>query len=358
MTDLTPDSYSDMQRVAYLIDVGRHQQAVQAAERALAADPNQTWAWCLMSQAHLGLGEDQAALDAARRAIATSPESLDGHRFASLALTHLGRHKEAIESANVAARLSPWSWRSMARLAWAHAANPSTKDWTEARTAASKAVELGPLEPGAFLAAGAVEAAAKDRNAARAAYERVLALDPQNSTAHNELARLHLRQGPARLADAGGLARAATGFASAIQSNPDSAVSRHNLDVVVGAFLARAAYLLFLASWIVFRGFGVSDTLASRLLPLAILVVPSVFVGRFLHRLTPTLRRYVRSAIVHPRVRLLSSIAEAVAVASIIAGTFAPEASRATLGIVALVSALVGRVALMFHHRRKPARTA
>lgn len=200
---------------------------------------------------------------------------------------------------------------------------------------AERARDLAPLVPDTHIACGFVEAAAGNRKAALDSYRKALEIDPDNTVAHNEIARLHLRSGTA-----GSLAKATMGFATAVQTDPRAGVSRHNLDVAVGTFLARAAGLLLVAA-IIARGFGNSGTVASRIAPLALLLVPGLFVTRFVLRLTRELRRYLWRTVIHPKTRLIAVTAEALAVVVIIVGAVAPEGIRLHLLDVALGFAVV-----------------
>lgn len=84
-------------------------------------------------------------------------------------------------------------------------------DLVRARQASLRAVTLAPEQPGSHLVFGMVAAAAGQRPEAETAFRRALELDPQNTAAHNELARLHLKQ--SSVTNPSGLAAAATGFA-------------------------------------------------------------------------------------------------------------------------------------------------
>jgi tetratricopeptide (TPR) repeat protein len=313
----------------------------------VSTHPDDAKGWVLMARAHLGLEDLNAALNAARRASAADPESASGHQLASLVLSRQQDHLPALREAQEAARLAPNWWGSMNRLAMAHVMAPWTTDFTEAREAAARAIELAPMEPHAHVTAGSVELAAANLRGAKAAFERALELDPQDAVAHHELARLQLRS-------SGGLARAATGFATAIRAAPgdsSSKVSRRNLDLVVRIFLGRAAYLLFIASFFAAGGFGQTATTTSRLVPLAILLVPFGFVAWFVARLTPDLRRYLLRALTAPPLRVAAVASELAAVGCIVAASVVPQSARAAVGGAAFGLALVGRFCLMYAQR-------
>jgi hypothetical protein len=133
---------------------------------------------------------------------------------------------------------------------------------------------------------------------AMSAVHRALALDPDNSAAHNELARIQLRRH--RAGNAVALARAASGFATAVRNDSRSTVSRQNLDLVIHVFLARTAYGIFLIAWIASRFRGNAEPAVLRVIPALLLVVPIGYAYRFIADLTPHLRAYLRRAIRHP----------------------------------------------------------
>jgi tetratricopeptide (TPR) repeat protein len=333
MTDVPLDARSEFRRAEALIELRRFDEAMDVLARAISIDHDAPRGWCLLAQTQLGLGDPDAALQSAGRAVALAPDLEWVHRLASLAFSRLGRHDEAVAAAREAVRLDPGSWRGLTRLA--QALIPATADRAEARMTAERARDLAPLVPDTHIAVGFVEAAAGNRKVALEAYGKALEIDPDNTVAHNEIARLHLRSGTA-----GNLAKAAMGFATAVQTDPRAAVSRHNLDIAVGTFLARAAGLLLVAA-VIARGFGNSATVASRIAPIVLLLVPGLFVTRFVLRLTGELRRFLRRTVVHPRTRLIAVTAEALVVGLIIAGALAPESMRLHLFDAALGFAFV-----------------
>jgi hypothetical protein len=333
MSDAPLDARGEFRRAEALIELRRFDEAVAVLSRAMSIDHDSPRGWCLLAQAQLGLLNPEAALQSAGRAVSLAPDLEWAHRLASLALSRLGRHGDAVGAARESVRLDPGGWRGLTRLA--QALIPATSDRHEARLTAARAQEAAPLIADTHIAVGFVEAAAGQRKAAVAAYHKALEIDPDNTVAHNELARLHLRAGTA-----GGLARAAMGFATAVQTDPRASVSRHNLDVTVGTFLARAAGLLLVVALIA-RGFGFSGTVGARLAPVALLLVPGLFVGRFVLRLTTDVRRYLWRTVVHPRTRLIAVTAELLTVVVIIGGAVAPQAVRLRLFDAALGFAVV-----------------
>jgi tetratricopeptide (TPR) repeat protein len=185
------NSANALTRVSTLIDLGRFAQAAQDAGTILAAEPHNPRALCLLARARLGLDDNPAALKAAEAAIAADLDNEWAFRIASVALDRMGMHYASVKMARSAVRVAPHLSDCHARLALALAALGT--DFDEAQLAADRAVQLNPHSLDAHLAAGAVAAAEGRREDARSAYERALAIDPTSSTAHNNLARLHLR---------------------------------------------------------------------------------------------------------------------------------------------------------------------
>jgi tetratricopeptide (TPR) repeat protein len=346
----------ELERATALCELNRFADAITALSRILASDPNNAHAWCLMAQAQLGEGDSNNALEAAKEAVSNAPRQEWPYRLASVALGGLGRHGEATQAAREAVALDPNAWQTHAQLAHAAShAGAGAGELREAELAASRTVALAPHQAGAHIAAGAVAAALGRRSDAAGAFRRALEIDPQNSAAHHELARLHLRKNRLRAAEAGRLADAASGFATAVRTDPRSAPSRRNLDGVLRVFLARTAYFIFLDAFLVARSSAHSTQSLGRLLPIALLLLPVAFALRFILRLSPTLRPYLLRLVLAPGIRLAAG-AEALAVAAMLAGGFVAQPSRPGVAGAAGVAALAGRVILYRERKRAVAR--
>jgi tetratricopeptide (TPR) repeat protein len=336
-------------RARALCGLHRYAEAMPILEGVIAGDPQRGDAWCLLSAAQLALGAPDAALDSAKAALALTPDDDWPHRLASIALSQLRRRVARPRSR------SPRSPRMRTHAHIARSLANTGKDPGDARAAAERALALAPHEAEAHLAAGSVAAAAKDRTEAEAAFRRALAIDPQNSAAHNELARLNLGKhainNPNRLADA------ATGFATAVRSDPGAEVSRRNLDLVLHTFLSRISYFIFFAAYFVGYVTEHASPLAARFIPLAALLIPAIYAWQFVARLTVPLRRYLVDLVFrNPKIRSAAAL-ELLATACLVAGALAPSASRGGFAGIAAVTALIGRVMLVTQ-RQHSARAA
>jgi hypothetical protein len=124
---------------------------------------------------------------------------------------------------------------------------------------------------------------------------------------------------------------------------------------VIRAFLSRTAYLIFLDAFIVARVTSQSSSSGARLLPLALLIVPSLFALRFITRLSPPLRAHLGHQLRHDHGFRAAAWLQGVAVIALVAGTFAPANMRITLAGAAALAAAAGR-AIQIAHMRKHAR--
>jgi adenylate cyclase len=104
-------------------DIRRDETIVRICTQAVKFDPNYAEAWALMSlaqsQLRLWHGRDEDALTAAERALAINPDLAEAHCVKAHQLEEKGLQAEANEEIEIALRLDPESWevnREAARL--------------------------------------------------------------------------------------------------------------------------------------------------------------------------------------------------------------------------------------------------
>lgn len=327
-------------RAEALCELRRYDEALALLTRAVAGDPDNVHAWCLTAQAHLGLDRHREAVKAAETAIALAPEDEWPHRIASVALEGLGNYVQATKAAEEAVRLAPDAWQTHVQLAQA-----ASRAWRLdlARDASDRALLLAPEEVAVHLAVGAVASAAGHPKEAESHFRRALAMEPDNAFAHNELARLHLKN--AHGANPAGLARAAAGFATAVRSDPRAAVSRRNLELVVREFLRRVAYGVWIGTYLVSRLFRIISPSVGRIVALVLLGILVLFVWGFVGRLTADLRQFLLRELLGRRLRLLAGL-EVLAILCLIAGLSTSASTRLGLIVAAPVTALIARLLL------------
>jgi tetratricopeptide (TPR) repeat protein len=240
----------DLAQASVLLDLKRYDEAASLLARAVAAEPEDSRAWCLLAAAHLGAGRHEEAAAAASRAITLAPSDDGPYRLASIAQRHLGQVTAAVSSANEACKLAPDEWRAYICLAQAELATEADflaqaesreAYFKAAERAAATALRLAPHEPDAHFTAGQVSYAQRNWKAARTHQERALALDPAHGGALNELGRISLRRG--------GSPRAARHFIQAARSAPGVSTYGRNAEIPVQRVLGLTTLAVYLASW-------------------------------------------------------------------------------------------------------------
>src|SRR3954469_554580 len=134
----------ELARASAMLDVRRFDAASDLLARVVAAEPESSRAWCLMSRAHVGAERYPDAISAANRAVSLDPADEWPHRLASNALVHLGNYPDALRAADEACRLAPGYWQT--HVGGARAARPGRPRGAAAE-AASRARALAPNEP-------------------------------------------------------------------------------------------------------------------------------------------------------------------------------------------------------------------
>lgn len=335
------------QRVEVLCDLERWADALPLASLLLATDPDNDMAWCLLAQCQLGLGRYDSALSAAQRAAALAPDSDWPYRLISFAATCLGRHDDAVRAARTAVRLDPEAWQTHARLAAAAVRQQAGRGRNEAASAAARALALAPDEPQVQLIFGTVAASRGEQVVAERAYRTALHLDPQNSGGHHLLATLHLR----RRLGSSGLARAATGFATALGADPTAQASRRSLDLTLRLFLGRTAYGLFGTAYLSLL-WAVHSAPWSRAIAVLLIALPVLYVIDFLRRLSRQLRSFLWHLL--RRGPIASSVGLAMlCVILLSAGVVAGQWLRPGLAAAATIIALLARLVLYLGSRAK-----
>jgi Flp pilus assembly protein TadD len=346
MTETQSDGRA-LERVRLLCELRRYDEAAALARRTTATAPGEPDGWCLLAQALLGLDDDEGALDAARRAAALAPGFEWPHRLQSIALSSLGRLQEALDAAIESVRCEPHAWQTHARVAGV-SAGLGLHDQAEA--AASRALELAPNASRAWVAAGGVAAAGGNRVLAVERYHRALQLDPQDADAHAGLARVHLVR--RNFANPAGLAAAASGFATAVRTDPRSRSNRKAIDAVLRIFLARTALFIYVACYLTFRWSSHSTSEVARVAPIVVLAGPVIFGWYFVVRLSSSVRAHLRRTVQRGLIAI-AVLLDLSAAAAIVAGALLPSHGRQGAGIVALVCGLGARLVLFAEWRRK-----
>ena len=230
----------DLQRAKAALDLRRPDEALRHLDRALAAAPHDDRLWCLRAQAMLQLERPEEALEAAQRAAGLDPTEEWSHRLASVALVNLDRPADAVIEAREAVRLAPHLPIVRVQLAQAMANLPELR--RAAYDEALAAVTLDPTEPECHLVVADTARKLGWTRQAETAYRQVLAMDPGNAAAMNNLAVLRLQQGRT--------GEALSGFTAAAAHDPRMAVARRNVEVTAWKLVQRVTLALWVTTWV------------------------------------------------------------------------------------------------------------
>jgi tetratricopeptide (TPR) repeat protein len=325
----------ELARAATMLDLGRYEEASVMLARLVSAEPGSSRAWCLFARAHLGSDRFTDAIEAANRAAAIEPNEEWPHRLASNALMHLGNHGEALRAAAESRRLAPGYWQTHVCVAQAAlaAGQPSI-----AASAATEARKLAPNEPDVHFLSGKVALARGELDAARQHQERALALDPTHSGAMNELGRIRLR----RHDTVGAIKH----FISAARTTPGEHIYSRNIDVVIIRSVSRVIYVFAVIALLLL---GIPLITNASRVPIAVgfvvlsLATLATFVTMLL-RLPSEARQLARRTVLSRRVIVSLSVAFGGVAAAFAVVTFLPSATLAQTLPVAILLTFVARL--------------
>ncbi|MDG9712778.1 tetratricopeptide repeat protein [Streptomyces sp. DH10] len=238
---MTATVHPAVERADLLIDLKRYEEARELLARRLAEDPDDVRAWVKLARSHLMDEEDgPKALEATERALALDSEDIGALVMHAHALRAAGRFLETEGVLREVIRLAPENWYGYALLAnwlWrirairsgrANGGQVRREDQDaalrEAGELAQEAIRLGPEEVFAYEVAWLIADMAGNRTVAGQLDEAILRVDPQHEQA---LAR---RTKKAATAPGVKAAEAATLYADALATAPDSAPMRSGLD--------------------------------------------------------------------------------------------------------------------------------
>lgn len=188
---MNDQSESLLEKAEYLTEIGRWNEAIPLALKVLARDPQNFQASAVLSLCHYHLKNYDKALEFAESAIAAAPDEEWGHRLRSIALTGLGKHKEAVKSAEEAVRLAPYEPFALQVLANVYL---EVRQARKALEAAEQMRELAPESETTFFTLGNVHLARGNNHEAENCFRDALRINPNFADARNNLGVALLRQ--------------------------------------------------------------------------------------------------------------------------------------------------------------------
>ncbi|MGW7430349.1 tetratricopeptide repeat protein [Streptomyces sp. NPDC054861] len=286
-------------RADALFDTGRYEQAAALAARHLADAPQDAAALVLLARCRHRLGREEEALDAVEQALLAEPDSLGGWLMRTHVLLAMKQYEEAERSARYCVELAPQYWGSHYALGSVLDRSVRRERKLEAYQAARTAVSLAPEESDAHFLVGLTAHRVGDHRLAQRAYETALRLDPESSEAHNNLSLIHLHR---RWLRPGAWTKAAEGFVESAALDLNDRQARYNLEAMAWGTVAGArwvAFLGFVASAVGSAAVDPGASAGEALVPL--LVGMAVILGGWggwalwmARRVPPRLRRPLR----------------------------------------------------------------
>ncbi|MFD9408007.1 tetratricopeptide repeat protein [Streptomyces sp. NPDC059989] len=231
-----------LQQADALFDLGRHEQAAALAAQHLAGAPDDATALVLLARCRHRLGDAQQALTTVEHALRVAPESVSAWQVHAHVLLSLKEYKQAEVSARRTVELAPQLWASHYTLGLVLDRGGRRKRKRAAAESARRAVALAPEESDAHFLVGLIAHHTRNHRVAQEAYETALRLNPEHSSAHNNLSLLHLRRQWLR---PGSWTRAAEGFVQAAALNLDDRHARHNLEYMAWGSLTGSRWVAF-----------------------------------------------------------------------------------------------------------------
>ncbi|GIF17304.1 tetratricopeptide (TPR) repeat protein [Actinoplanes tereljensis] len=324
-----------VEQAARLCEVRRESEAAALVAQVLARDPHHVPAWLVLARARLLADDPAGALHAARTAAGLEPGHPAALALVGLAHSDLGRPGEAAAALRQAVAIDPGDAEWHRLLAAVLTADGQSR--REALAAARTALELAPDWGAAHVTYGSVLLTGRKIGPAREAFRRALALDPQDASAHHELARADAL---GRNHYAGGqLARAADGFARTLALDPHEQLAHENLERTLRVFVLRTAVLQMFLALNVARMTNQHHLGLAQLLAVAGVLAPGLYAYSFVRRLSPALRDYLRGMLATTRMRIVQALA-ATGLAALLVATVLPT-WLTLLGALASVSAAI-----------------
>ncbi len=174
--------------------------------------------WCRVSEASRAQGKIAAAVDAAQRALALDPESAEALSCLAHALRGQGRLDEARGAASRAVEISPRLASAWFNLGAVQVAQGETVQGIESYR---RALELDPEFAEAWSNLGGALGASGDSSGEIAAYQRAVRINPQLAPVWSNLG--------SALLEAGDTEQALAACRRAVELDPESAVAWSNL---------------------------------------------------------------------------------------------------------------------------------
>ena len=332
-----PGAHPAAARAEHLLQLGRPDAAIALLGPALTKQPDDAGLLTCAAYAYLLKNDWVQAAELGRRASAADPHHDRPLRIQASALLRLGQVTDATALEHRAVQMAPHVYNS--HLLYAQCLSRIPRFHEHAMAEARRSVELAPNEPSAHIGLAQVAYPPEKiisphrLDVAEQALQRALTLDPQNSIAMNELARVRLRRSK-RFG-------AMTGFSDALTADPQNQTALRNTAVVLGGFLKLAHWMILAAILVSLAGLdpdaGVGGWIVQGVVAVGVLGVVIWFVVRVRMALPRRFRVFLREFARHDGWAVAWAGCLAVAVLLLVSAPLLPEGARGYADGCALV---------------------
>jgi Tfp pilus assembly protein PilF len=182
---------NNFQRAKKLCEINRFREAIPLLTKTISEKPRDYKALCYLSICFSELKEPEKALLYAEKAIAAAPENEWAYRLKGEILRHQGKRKAALDAAEKAFHLAPESADTLANLIYSLL---SDNKLYEAREAAAELLRKAPDSAESHYLIGLIEKAFDNYPEAERWFRQALGLSPNNAEIRNLLAFVILKQ--------------------------------------------------------------------------------------------------------------------------------------------------------------------
>lgn len=245
--EIAENFFKRRQRTELLIEIGRYREALGELNAHLGTHPDDYFSLCQAAFCHYQLGEYQSAYDVTKKAVAAAPEEEWAYRLQSLIFAATGDKRRALEAAERCVKCAPDFVYSLHALA-----NAQIGTWRldDAQETVARMFEVAPDDAVTYDAAGFLALNKEDYQKAEEHYLEALRLDPESVSALNNLGVVYIEY-----ANSGKGRRyrkqAAEMFARAVRSQPTFVSGQENLKMANTAAKAGIPIgMIFVACWL------------------------------------------------------------------------------------------------------------
>ncbi|TCS94190.1 tetratricopeptide repeat protein [Hazenella coriacea] len=181
--ELVNDINKQLAKAEQAFKLDKYDLAIELAQQALANDPEQAYAYWLISSSYVGLEEYEKALATIKETIKLNPSYADAHTLYGIILFKLKRKREAEQEYKKAIELNVNSF--FGRFTYAEFLGIYNDRYKEGLYQIEYALRIDPTDANALSVKGVILGKLKKYKQAEQAFLDSLAQDPENDITHH-----------------------------------------------------------------------------------------------------------------------------------------------------------------------------